>query len=764
MQKLHLPCRAGSVFFALTVAIASASAMKSSHAAQSDTGSASDDLNEIVVTGERREERLQDAAVAVNAFQAQALIDANVTRPGDVLRLAPNVTFVQSGQNGDFFVTIRGNTQTRLGESSVALVIDGVQSLDQSSINQQLFDIKQIEILKGPQGALYGRNAIGGAVVITTADPNFRAWEGSVKVGAGNGDRTSGQMSISGPIGETFAVRGGISYVNSQGFYRNDITGEHVDRFRENDAYLRGLWRVTDNITADFRISSQDMNGGGLNWSAILALPKSLGGTVSVFDGNNVSVPYTNDIGGFSLSTRQNASMKWDFDFGPAKLISTSSFAELKDNYGQSGYPYEYDPGEFYTLFPGNAPIGLGAQTQDLARDSQIKAEELRLQSPDTGQFKWMIGAYYAKFRIDDISTTGADTQGVLLGLGPYPYGSPNQTLSYLNDSNDNKAYAGFANVGYDFGAVELTASFRYDKEDKTQTDNAMSGPPVVGDPKQLPTYFIEPYRSRSAQFSESQPKFVARYKITDDAMLYASWGRGFKTGGFNPFGTTTLLRSFNPASTVGDVFPKEVADTTEIGFKTTWLDRKLSVNGAVFETESQNAQLLEFFPQASLQAVSTADKVKMKGFELEFQGHVTENLDLIASYGYLDAYVTKFAADPGYVGNPRPSTSPYTALLAAQYSHQLGATAWSMVSRIDYTRQGRTTWDWANTPGASRNPFDLINARVAIRNQAWEVAVWGKNLGNDIYNAENIVLLPFASAAFRAPPRQYGADVTYKF
>jgi iron complex outermembrane receptor protein len=764
MQTLHLPLHARSFTLSMALAIAPVMAAQNSRAAPSDAGDATADLNEIVVTGERREERLQDAPVAVNAFQAQALLDANVTRPGDVLRLAPNVTFVQSGQNGDFFVTIRGNTQTRLGDSSVALVIDGVQSLDQSSINQQLFDIKQIEILKGPEGALYGRNAIGGAVVITTNDPNFSAWEGNVKVGAGNGDRTSGQVSITGPIGEKFAIRGGISYVNSEGYYRNDITGEHVDRFRENDAYLRGLWHVTDSVTADFRVSSADMNGGGLNWSAILALPKSAGGTVSVFDGNNVSVPYTNDIGGFSLSTRQNASMKWDFDFGAAKLISVSSFAELKDNYGQSGYPYEYDPGEFYTLFPGNSPIGLGAQTQDLLRDSQIRAQELRLQSPDAGQFKWMVGAYYAKFRIDDISTTGADTNGVLLGLGPYPYGSPNQTLSYLNDSNDNKAYAGFANASYELGALQLSASFRYDKEDKTQTDNALSGPPVVGDPKQLPTYFIDPYRSRSAQFSAGQPKFVARYEITGDAMVYASWGRGFKTGGFNPFGTTALLRSFNPASTVGDIFPKEVADTTEIGFKTTWLDRKLSVNGAAFETLSQNAQLLEFFPQASLQAVSTADKVKMKGFELEFEGRVTENLDLIASYGYLDARVTEFAADPSYVGNPRPSTSPYTALVAAQYSHRLGASPWSMVTRVDYTRQGRTTWDWANTAGASRNPFDLINARVAVRNETWEVAAWGKNLGNDIYNAENIVLLPFASAAFRAPPRQFGADVTYKF
>lgn len=746
----------------LAIAIAAALGSIPAAAVAQEGAASSSQLEEIVVTGQRREERLQEAAVAVNAFTADTLVNANVTRPGDVLKLAPNVTYVQSNHPGEFYVTIRGNTQTRLGESSVALVIDGVQSLDQNGINQELFEIQQIEVLKGPQGALYGRNAIGGALVIRTKEPNFEEFEGKAKVGYGNGDEMTGQLSFSGPLGETFAVRAGASYLDRDGYYKNNITGEHVDRFRDATGFLRGMWKPSDMVTGDFRVSGSKMKGGGINWNAMLAAP--LPANVPVFSGDDTSLPYVNNIGGFSRNDRFNASMKWDFDLGMAKLISTSSFAKLKDDYGSDSYPYFPDAGQFYVFFPGNTPVGLGAQTQNTIRRARIMAQELRIQSADDSVLKWMAGAYYAKFKIRNTSTTGADTDGVLLGIGPYPYGSRNQTLGYLNDKQDNKAWALFANVSYDLGPVELTASVRYDKEKRDQTDRAFPGVPDAADPKQIPTWINQAWRSRKASFSQTQPKFSARWKATEDISVYASWGKGFKTGGFNPFGTGALLRQFNPASTVEDLFPKETADTWEVGVKTQWLDRRVSFNASYFNTKSKNAQLLEFFPQATLQAVSTADKVKMKGFELELQARPIDGLDLFAAYGDLDAKVTAFAAQPTYVGNKRPSTSPYTLLLGAQFSHALPMQDWEFVLRSDFTRQGKTTWDWADTPGAYRSAYNLVNARLAVRNEQWEVAVWSKNLFDKHYNAEHIVLLPFAGALYRAAPRQYGAEVSYRF
>lgn len=733
---------------ALAIGLALAGTGSAAHAAE--TAAAAGQLEEIVVTGQRREERLQDAAVAVNAFTAETLANANVSRPGDVLRLAPNVTFVQSNHPGEFYVTIRGNTQTRLGESSVALVVDGVQALDQNGINQELFEIQQVEVLKGPQGALYGRNAIGGAIVIQTKEPNFENWEGKVKLGAANGGQKTGQVGFSGPLGEKFALRGAVSYLDRDGFYKNDITGENVDRFKDKTAFLRGLWKVSDAVTGDFRVGATDMNGGGINWNAII-----VGANAPVMSGDNTDLPYVNNIGGFSENKRRSASMKWDIDFGPVKLVSVTSYAKLSDNYGSDSYPYFNDPGLFAVT---------GAATQNLFRESKIKAQEFRLQSGDEAALKWIVGAYYAKFDVHNIATTGADTADVLLGLGPFPFGSQNQTIGYLNDVNDNKAYAAFVNLTYDVGNFELGASFRYDKEKKNQQNYAFAGAPAAGDPNAFPTFSAAPGAKRSAEFSETEPKLALRYKVNDDVSLYASWGRGFKTGGFNPFGTGALLRSFNPNSTVEDIFPKEVAKTWEVGLKSEWLDRRLAVNLSYYDTKSTNAQLLEFFPAATLQAVSTADEVGMKGFEVELRARPLDGVDLIAAYGYLDAKIEKFAAQPSNVGNPRPSTSPYTILLGGQYATDLGATGWKFVGRADFTRQGRTTWDWVNTPGASRSPFNLINARFAVSNDNWEVAAWSKNLGDKHYNAEHIVLLPFLGALYRAAPRQYGVDLAYRF
>jgi iron complex outermembrane receptor protein len=722
--------------------------------ASSEKPQVSGTLEEITITGQRREEKLQEAAVAVNVFTADLLEAANVTRPGDMLKLAPNVTFVQSNHPGEFYVTIRGNTQTRLGESSVALVIDGVQSLDQNSINQQLFDIRKIEVLKGPQGALYGRNAIGGAIVIDTKPPSFDGWEGGIKLGAGNGSEKSGQLGVSGPLSETFAFRAAVSYLDRDGFYTNQETGENVDRFEDLSGFVRALWTPNDIVTGDFRVAATDMTGGGINWNAII-----VGVNAPVMSGDNTSLPYVNNIKGFSDNTRETASMKWDFAFDAVTLTSVTSYADLKDNYGSDSYPYFFDPGLFYVT---------GAATQNLQRKSEIVAQEVRLASASGDPLQWLVGIYYAEFDIENRATTGADTNGVLLGLGPYPFGSQNQTIGFLFDQNDNKAYAAFANLSYDFGnGLELAASVRYDKEEKKQTDLAFPGSPNPNDPRAFPTWEIRAWRDREVEFSEVQPKLSARYSISDNISTYASWGRGFKTGGFNPFGTAELLRQFNPNSTVGDIFPKEVAETWEVGFKTLWAGNRLGINLAYFDTQTDNSQLLEFFPAATLQAVSTADKVDMSGFEIEVNARPIDGLDLIASYGYLDAEIAAFSGLPpgvDYVGNKRPSTSPYTLLFAAQYATPLGSTGWELVMHADYQKQGKTTWDWADTPGAYRSPYDLINGRIAVRNESWEFAAWGKNLGDESYNAEHIVLLPFLGALYRAAPRQYGFEVSYSF
>jgi len=722
-------------------------------------------LEEIIVLGTRRAKSLQDVPVAISVFDSTLIESANITRPGDFLELISNATFVQSNIPGEFYITLRGNTQTRLGESSVALVIDGVPYLDQNNINQEFFELEQIEVLKGPQGALYGRNAIGGAVVIRTRRPDFENWGGSVRASLGNNDFARGNASISGPlIPGKLAAKVSFSHNESDGSFTNELTGENPLRFDEEVYMGRLMATPSEALTIDLKFTRQEINAGGIAWNGMLAIPPEFGGNVAVFSGDDVSLPWVANIPGFSNNDRTNLSAKIDYETGVGTFTSITSYAETKDHYGADGFPYFFDAGLFDVFFPGDTPVGLGAQTQNTQRFTEIWFQEIRLTSPSENRFRWIVGAYYAEFDITNSANTGADRAGVNLSPLPNPFGSGNQTLGFQFDTNDNKAYAFYLNTEYDVSdRLEITASLRYDKEEKNQTDHAFALPPDPMDPKGIPFFEVRAFRSRSTEFDDWQPKVTARYTVNDDFSVYASWGRGFKTGGWNPFGTGEILRGFNPASTVEDSFAKEVADSWEIGFKGRMWDNRISISGAAFFTDTDNAQLLEFFPQATLQAISTADKIEMKGVEFDFVIRATEVFTLFGGVGVLDAEITQFASAPDNVGNKRPSTSPLTVNAGIDFNTAVSDRV-TLTGRVDYRYQGKTYWDWVATPGGERSSFSLINARAAIEVNSWMVAVWGKNLNDKKYNAEHIVLLPGIGALFRAPERTYGVDLTYRF
>lgn len=722
-------------------------------------------IEEIVVTGLRRESSIMEAPVSVTVFDQQTMRDAMLDRPMDVAELTPGVTMVQSLHPGQAFVTIRGNTQTRLGESSVALVVDGVQLIDQNSVNQELFALESIEVLKGPQGALYGRNAIGGAIVVNTRKPSSEL-SGDLRVAYATGDEQLLQGSLSGPISEGilgFTIGGSLR--DRDGYWKNDLTGERVDRFRDETLFGRLYYTPNDRLSVDLKLSNTVMTGGAINFTGMV-----VGLTAPAFDGNNTDIPFTNNIEGFTDNDRTYASAKADYEFNSGTLTAVVAYSDVEDLYGSDSYPYTFDPGLFNVRFPGDSPIGLGAQTQITGRRSEITSIDVRYASDPSQPLRYTVGAFYADFEITDRNATGADTDNVILGVGPFPFGSRNQTINLLNAVSENEAYAFYGSVDYDISPqLTVTGSLRYDEESKDQTDFAFPGPPDPADPKALPGWEIRPWRSRGETFSEWQPKLTLSYTPSETTTWFASAGRGFKTGGLNPFGAGELVRSFNPASTVDDLFDKEVADTFEVGMKLELLERSLRINAGAFFTDTENAQLLEFFPGASIQAISTAEGVEMYGGEIDVTWYpqAAPGLMLYAGLGLLETEITKFASNPALEGGQRPSTSPVTANLSASYSIPMSAVGngGEFFLRADWSYQGETEWDWANTPGAARDSFSLLNLRAAVRNANWEVAIYGQNVLDEIYNAEHIVLIPpVAGALFRAAPRVVGAEAVYRF
>src|SRR5918995_5935116 len=217
------------------------------------TPSATTSLEEVIVTARKRDEASLDVPVAVNVFTAADIAAAGIERPQDFIDLTPNMTLVQTQNQGTSFVTVRGISQARNSEPSVAVLIDGVQMANPSMFNQELFDIDSIQVLKGPQGALYGRNAIGGAIIINTKQPSD-VLEGNVTLGTDSGPGIRVRGGVSGPISDTLTYRATGSFFDTKGYIRNVFLNEDADPFRDVSGRLRLLWKPSDALSADVRV------------------------------------------------------------------------------------------------------------------------------------------------------------------------------------------------------------------------------------------------------------------------------------------------------------------------------------------------------------------------------------------------------------------------------------------------------------------------------------------------------------------------------
>jgi iron complex outermembrane recepter protein len=745
------------------------------------------ELAEVIITGQRREETLIKAAVAVDVFDSEALRDANVTRPGDFLAMSPNVTFVQSSSPGELFVTIRGNTQVREGDTSTALVIDGVQQLGQNTINQELYALQAIEVLKGPQGSLYGRNALGGAIVIRTRDPNFEALEGELKAGVGNGGGMTGSASVSGPLSDTLAFRAGVSSRRTNGFYENVFTGEEPHRFNETTVSGRLLWKPSDALKVDFKARWQEMTGGALGWNALLTDGFSPAGgfldnvyglfpNATAVDGDNASIPYEANIPGFADNYRIGVSLKVDYEASVGTFTSVTSYEKSRDFFGGDSFPYRFRGG-----FPvGATALPPGGETQSTYREDEFLQQEIRFSSPQDRKFRYVLGAQYIKYDPLIETMSALDNNGVNLRRAPNPRGSLNQTTGWTAGEQSNSAIAGFANVFYSFtDRLELTVGARYDRDEKEQQNFVGCNPSAAGEiivsgavfcdsallqNISVPTFVRRPGAIREATFSKWQPKVSLRYDFSDAMSGYASYAVGFKTGGFNPFGTRALLQVFNPNTTVQDIFGDEEAKTYEVGLKSEFWDRRARFGVAAFFSDTSNAQLLEFRPEATLLAISTADQIDMKGIEADITAAVTSALTLQVAVGYTDTKINEFSGAPAIEGGSRPQVPKVTGSAAGTYKWQLGDSL-AGVARLDYTYTGKTYWDWANTEGSARSPYGLVNARFALESDTWSVAIWSRNLTDKAYNAEVIPILPgLVDALWRAQPRSFGIEFGYNW
>jgi iron complex outermembrane receptor protein len=689
---------------------------------------------EITVTARRRAESLQDVPAAVTAFSAQTIENAGIEKPADFIGLTSNVTLVETQNAGNAFIVIRGITQARNSEPSVAVIVDGVQQVNAAQFSQELFDIEQIEVLKGPQGGLYGRNAIGGAIVIRTKQPTDEL-EGRIKLGVDNGPGYKVQAGVSGPLAETVKFRLAGSYVDTDGYINNAFLDEEADPYE--DLSLRGtlLWEPTASFSADLRGSISRLRTQALYFNIVA-------------DVNDTSLPVRVNNPGQNDRDMDNVSLRLNYETDAGSITSITSYDTLTEVLTGDAFDFLPIP---ESLFFNILGFDLN-QSQFL--DVKAWSQELRFTSPSDQPFRWLVGGYM--IGTDRYISTGnmVDT-----GAGVFPvYRTPstnpaNPQATFLADDQDNFAWALFGNASVDLTEqVELDMSLRYDRDRRKQTTLTPTAflPNVPGFPQGVTG------QVRRNTWDKLQPKVTLRYEPTDDVSLYAGYSQGFRSGGFNQTGVGAVAAS-NGILGVSDLFEAEEATTYEIGAKTTLLDRRLTLNAAAYTTESENSYFFVFLAANSTQNLGNVPEVRLNGFEVDAALRAADGLDLNVGFGYTDSKIKRFP-DPTAIGNEAPLVSRYTLNLGGQYKHEIGASGLEALLRVDYQRIGKTWFDVANS--TVRKPVDLIDARVGVDGGSWSLTAFSQNLNNEKYNAE----FSPGGFVFKAKPRVYGLEFVKRF
>ena len=845
-------------------------------------------LEEVVVTARKRAERLQDVPIAVSAFTEADIADAGITRPADFIGLMPNVTIVDTANVGDTQVSIRGIVSTRDAESTFAYVVDGVLVTNPNAFNETLLDATQIEVLKGPQGALYGRNAVAGAILVTTAEPGD-SLQAQLHAGAGSNGIVNFRGTVSGPLSDSLGARASLSHSSTDGFYENVFTGaaDAVDYLEDTSARGRLVWELGEATRLDLRAGFSEASGGAINFNAVFAIPAfaAEGGVVPTQthpgfykDVNEHEFIFSFNVPGENEQETQELSLKLDHETDAGDLSAVLAYNTL-DEYllsdGTSGAFYGYrtttpcrtrgdlnsvDSGHLFgpalepfflprrsPQYNGSPPatdpteeneanpatygiIGPYTPTtcdgyQYQERNQSDTSLEVRFASDQDQALRWIAGVYYAALEREVVVAYGYD-QGLGFARQPYvPATGPNPTDLLFWDEFNTDVLAVFGQLEWDLSdRVELALALRFDQEDR-EVDNQVPtvtssgnyaysiGNPINPAIQENDAGALVPIGSRSETFEQLQPKLSWRWQASETLSLYASYGVGFRSGGFNPLGTkATLDHAFNrqdpapdsPADVafacftpsgcgeavdaklvVNDSYEKEVSNTIEVGLKSELLDRRLRLNAAVFTTTVDDNQFFEFFVGqfGLLRAVTTIDEVAITGIEADFNWLLSDKFSLHGGVGLLDSEIKENRHRPLSVGNDVPQAPDMTVNLGWQFE-TLAFADWTFRARMDlqqvgemwfHTLQGQETstiWKGLsfteanqNFSRAKRDAYTTVDFRLALSNERWGATLWGRNITDEEYLAEVIPAPEFGGSFIHPGPRDsFGLDLSYRF
>jgi len=728
-------------------------------------------IEEVVVTARKREESLQDTPISVTAVTASDMANRSLDDISSIAEFTANLEFSNSapigGAGNAAIVFIRGIGQTDLiitTDPGVGIFLDGVYIGRTVGGVFDVMDFERIEVLRGPQGTLFGKNTIGGAISLISTRPGDEfGGHAEVTVGSRNLIEVNGAVNL--PIvSDKLMARASFSTADQDGYMQRLGDGKRLGDRKSVSA--RGLvrWLPIDNLDVLLSADGYGQRTDGAPVTLGYADPNAqLAGLYNLlvapqfgtqFDDRWITDDRHTTAGtgpAFSDTDVWGVAATVNWDLGAASGKSITAYREMTADFGRDadGSPLPY------------------VETIDHMTQDQFSQEFQLSGLAVDDRLDWLLGLYY--FQEDANNETDVNLavglfdaleslHGPLFPFGPGGAGNPANIgldLEMLNAlAIENKSYAAFAQASFAVtDKLSVTAGIRYTDDEKRLTSslfqvnaNVYNFPPTV----------------QEESWDNFSPRGSLEYKWTDDFMTYASVSRGFKSGGFN--GRPVAAEALRP-------FDPELVTAYEAGLKSEWLDRRLRFNAAYFYMDYTDIQVTIATASQSgsfIFVTENAAKARIRGFEAEMQLRPVSGLDITGGVGYTDAEYTRL--DPGatvtedthFAKAPKWSVNG-----AAQLSHPVSDKLIATL-RGEYSHKSRIFHDPVNSPGGSQDGYSLVNARLSVEamDESWRLSLFGNNLADEIYMSNAYGEAPSFgyTETYWAPPREWGVSLDIRF
>lgn len=763
-----MTAKAATIMLACTALFAPSLVLAQDAAGSSDQqDSETPSGNEIIVTARRTSERLQDVPVAITALSGEALASRSIDTLDQIARFTPSIRFdgaaALSGGNYNATVFIRGvgqNDFAIFSDPGVGFYVDDVYYARSIGGVMDAVDISSVQVLRGPQGTLFGKNTIGGAMVITTARPEMDVFEGKVEAITGKFNRIDVKGAINIPLAQgKAALRLSGATLNRDGYVKRLFDGE--TQGNRNAQLLRGTLRLqpTETLTVDVGADYTRARENSAP-SDLLAVGNAPGIT---------GIPFLSNYNRFVAPSRGFVAPNGALTLNPS-YITNSPFETWAsgpnrndlDLWGvQSTIALEAgavtlksitayrDMKAYFTRDGDNTPHTFRQTTNNDAQwqfSQEFQASGKLIED----RLNFVLGAYYFKEKGSDIAT--AD---LAVGLWPPLAATPPFSPAvFIENFTDNRSLAIYGQADFEIlPSLSITLGARYTSDRKVFS---------VKDTRQRDNVTYVDVK-RQADFKKFTPRFGINWKASDNVLVYGSFSRGFKQGGFNgrPLVSQDEVTQYAP----------ETLDTYEGGIKATWLEGTLTTNLAGYHSIYKNIQLT--VNQTPANFVANAASGKIDGFELETVMRPARWLSFNASVGYTDARYTSVGQGlsptqilPITLQSKFVKTPEWTVAVGGELSHGF-ANGSDVRLRVDYSTYSTIYNDVANTPIIAQKAYGLMNARLSYTfpNEALTLAAFGTNLTDTLYQVSGNVSGAFGLAeASYGRPREWGLSAAYKF